>query len=340
MSVSMRKKISFFVVLFGLLCTAAGAQSEAKDYRTFWFCWENDILLHTDREFTNGFKLTWISKNFENPRDNGLFGWMPYVRKSGYRHVFSYSLRQDVFTPDDLNQVDLDENDRPFAGYLNFEVGIHSFNDKRMKSFSLSIGVVGPLSFAEQAQKFVHDKVNNPDPLGWQRQLKNEPTVQVLYESKNKLSLFGRNKGLGFDFISHMGGGLGNVYTYANAGFQVRLGWNLPDDFGQPLLRPGGSSGVAVFDRSSGREVQDQSGLYIFAALDGQFVLRNIFLDGNTFQNSHSVKKDLWVGNYQIGCGIRVNYLYLNVSYAKWSRQFETQKNNHAYVIMSLAYSF
>lgn len=335
----MRRKILFIVVLFGLLCTAVGAQSKERGLRTFWICWENDILLNTDRGFTHGFKLTWISQSFENPRDNILFGWMPFVRKPDYEHVFSYSLRQDVFTPDDLNRVDLDENDRPFAGYLNFEVGIHSFNDKRMTSFSLSMGVVGPLSFAEQAQKFVHDKVNNPDPQGWQRQLKNEPAVQVMYERREKLSLFGRKKGLGFDLIPHAGGGLGNVYTYANAGFQVRLGLNLPDDFGQPLLRPGGSSGVAVFDRDSGGG-QNLVGLYFFAALDGQFVLRNIFLDGNTFRDSHRIKKDLWTGNYQIGCGIKVNYLYLNVAYAKWSRLFKTQENNQAYVIMSLAYSF
>lgn len=336
----MKRKILFIVALIGLLCTVKGAQSEERGMRTFWICWENDILLHTDRDFSHGFKLTWISQNFENPRDNVLFGWMPFVRKPDYEHVFSYSLRQDVFTPDDLNRVDLDTNDRPFAGYLNFEVGIHSFNDKRMTSFSLSIGVVGPLSFAEQAQKFVHDKINNPDPQGWQYQLKNEPALQVMYERREKLAFFGWKKGLGFDLITHAGGGLGNVYTYANAGFQVRLGWNLPNDFGQPLLRPGGSSGVGVFERDSGRGGQEYVGLYLFAALDGQFVLRNIFLDGSTFRDSHRVKKDLWTGNYQIGCGIKVNYLYLNVAYSKWSRIFKTQENNQAYVIMSLAYSF
>ncbi len=336
----MKRKTMFIVVLLGLLCMAEGVHSEERGMKTLWICWENDILLHTDRGFTHGFKLTWISRSFDNPRNNVLFGWMPFVRKPDYEHVFSYSLRQDVFTPDDLNRVDLDTNDRPFSGYLNFEVSLHSFNDKRMTSFSLSMGVVGPLSLAEQAQKFVHDKINNPDPLGWQYQLKNEPAVQFLYESKNKLSLFGRKRGLGFDLITHAGGGLGNVYTYANAGFQVRLGWNLPDDFGQALLRPGGSSGAAVFDRDSDRGGLDLLGLYFFAALDGQFVLRNIFLDGNTFRESHHVKKDLWTGNYQIGCGIKINYLYLNVALAKWSRIFKTQVNNQAYVIMSLAYSF
>lgn len=335
----MKRKISFFVVLFGFLCSIVGAQSKDRGLRTFWISWENDILIQTDRGFTHGLKLTWISKSFDNPRNNVLFGWMPFIHKSGYKHMFSYSLRQDVFTPDDLKRVDLDENDRPYAGYLNFEVGIHSLNDKRMTSFSLSMGMVGPMALAELAQKFVHDKGHSPIPQGWQHQLKNELALQVLYERRGKLSLFGLKKGLGFDLIPHVGGGFGNVYTYANAGFQVRLGWNLPGDFGQPLLRPSGSSGVAVVDRRSGGG-QDLSGLYFFAALDGQFVLRNIFLDGNTFYDSHRVEKDLWTGNFQIGCGIKANHLYLNVAYARWSRLFETQKNYQAYMIMSLSYSF
>ncbi|MCJ7583120.1 MAG: lipid A deacylase LpxR family protein, partial [Candidatus Aminicenantes bacterium] len=144
----------------------------------------------------------------------------------------------------------------------------------------------------------------------------------------------------GFDLISHAGGGVGNVYTYAHAGFQVRLGWNLPGDFGQPTLRPGGSSGVTVFDCESAQGDQEHDGLYIFAALDGQFVPRNIFLDGNTFASSHRVEKDLWTGNIQIGSGIKVHHLTMNVAYAKWSRIFETQINHQAYVIMNLAYSF
>ncbi|MFC2161945.1 lipid A deacylase LpxR family protein, partial [Acidobacteriota bacterium] len=289
---------------------------------------------------SNGLKLTWISKDFEKSRDNVLFGWMPSIRKSGFKHMFSYSLRQDVFTPDDAKRVDLDINDRPFAGYLNFEVGSHSLNEYRMSSFSLSLGVVGPMSLAEQAQKFIHDDEHEPSDQGWARQLKNEPAVQIMYESRNKLTFFGRNKGLGFDLITHIGGGLGNVYTYANAGFQVRLGWNLPRDFGQPLLRPGGSSGVIVFERDSGRGRQAHDGVYIFVALDGQFVPRNIFLDGNTFTDSHNVKKELLTNNIQIGCGIKVENLYLNVAYAKWSRTFKTQKNYQAYLIMSLAFSY
>ena len=336
----MRTKLSFLFILLGLVCTVWGGESNKKGLKTSWICWENDTLIKTDRGFTNGLKLTWLSRDYSNPHDNSLFGWMPAVRKPDYRHFFSYSLRQDVFTPDDLKREDLNEEDRPYAGYLNFEAGIHSLSDTRMFSFSLGLGVIGPLALAELAQKFVHNHSQAPVPQGWQHQLGNEPAVQILFESRDKLSLPGPRKGLGFDLITHWGGGLGNVYIYGNAGFQVRIGWNLPHDFGLPLLRPSGSSGVGFFDRDPERGAQEYDGLYFFAALDGQLVLRNIFLDGNTFRDSHHVQKDLLTSNLQIGCGLKINQLHVNVILVKWTRQFKIQQHYQSNVIINIAYSF
>ena len=337
----MKTKAFFLFVLLVLLSIAIKAQTPIKKNKgTLWFCWENDTYLKTDHGFTNGLKLTWISPPTENPKSNSWLGWMPSVQKPGFDYMFSYSLRQNVFTPDDLIRTDLDENDRPYAGYLTFEAGIHSLGENRAASFSLSLGVVGPLSLAEHAQNFVHNNNNAPMPQGWHNQLSNELAVQVMYENRRRLSLFGAKKGLGFDIIPRMAGGLGNVYTYCSAGFQARLGWNLPHDFGLPHLRPGGASGVGLFDLDPIRAGPGFGGIYLFFALDGQLVLRNIFLDGNTFRDSHSVKKDVMTGNYQAGLGIKINYLNLNVTYVRWSRLYESQTYRQSYLITNLSYSF
>jgi hypothetical protein len=44
----------------------------------------------------------------------------------------------------------------------------------------LTVGVVGPASFAEQTQKRIHEIVNADEPRGWNTQLKNEPGVSSL----------------------------------------------------------------------------------------------------------------------------------------------------------------
>jgi lipid A 3-O-deacylase len=79
---------------------------------------------------------------------------------------------------------------------------------------------------------------------------------------------------LEFDVIPHFGGSLGNVFTYAAAGFTVRLGSDLDQDFG-PRIRP---------SLPGGGYFRAQKGFnwYLFAGLEGRAGLRNIFLDGNT----------------------------------------------------------
>jgi hypothetical protein len=46
---------------------------------------------------------------------------------------------------------------------------------------------------------------------------------------------------------------------------------------------------------------KSEPGLYIIGAVDNRIVLRDIFLDGNTFADSHSVKKELHVADLTAG---------------------------------------
>jgi len=126
---------------------------------------------------------------------------------------------------------------------------------------------------------------------------------------------------------------LGNVYIYAGTGIQMRFGWNLPGDFGIKIIRPGGDSSVSF--RRSGR-----FGVHLFAAVDGKAVLRNIFLDGNTFQDSHSVDKRPFTLDILLGMSLRVgrfNFSYANVF---WTRKFKTETRRQVFASLNLSYSY
>ena len=139
---------------------------------------------------------------------------------------------------------------------------------------------------------------------GWHNQLKDEPVLNIFYGRKWKLVQSGIGSGFGYDLIPHVGGALGNVATLANAGAQVRFGWNLPNDFGTFLIRPGSDSN-APLDKQDPRFFPryHRIGIHLFVAVDGHAVLRNIFLDGNTFRDSHSVDKEPFVANFAVGAG-------------------------------------
>lgn len=337
----MKKKKLILILLVGGLSLVVKTQArEDKGLGTFWVCWENDSLVNTDRGFTNGLKLTWISPFLENSSKKAWLNRMPFLFRPGRRHALSLSLRQDMFTPDDLKRADLNEEDRPYAGYLGFELGIYNLNHNRMSFLGIGLGIVGPLSLAEKTQKFVHTYDSADWPEGWHHQLKNELAAQLVYERKWRMAVFGEKKGLGLKFVPQAGGGLGNVYTYGHAGLQVHLGWNLPDDFGLPFLQPGGDSAGGFFERDPARSGQEYDGIYLFTALDGQVVLRNIFLDGNTFRESHRVEKESLTAYLLVGLGAKVSNFNLSMACVAWTRLFKTQVNRQIYVITSISHSF
>jgi len=117
--------------------------------------------------------------------------------------------------------------------------GFHSRSKIRKDSWEIDIGMVGPASLAEQTQNLVHDIIDNERAQGWNKQLKNEPTIEIIYESKWRWLYSRISRGFGFDVIPHLGGRLGNVSVYANTGFEIRFGWHLPENFGTCPIRPG-----------------------------------------------------------------------------------------------------
>jgi lipid A 3-O-deacylase len=103
--------------------------------------------------------------------------------------------------------------------------------------------------------------------------------------------------GYSWEIIPEAGITAGNVFTFAEAGFLVRWGRGLKADWGPEMIRPG-YSGTSYF---SGDRAGVKFGWNIFFGTQGRVVARNIFLDGNTFQNSRSVVKEVVVADLIIG---------------------------------------
>lgn len=330
----MRLKVIFLFVLLGFLPVLSLAKSEkGKNFGTFSWCLANDIFAITDRRFTSGFQIGWMSKDLKNYRENPWLKWMPFVNKPEFQHAISISLGHSIYTPDQIWRSYLIEEDCPYAGIFYFSFGIHSIGNLRMATLEVSIGILGPHSYAEQIQKFIHSLYNGIRPNGWGHQLKDELALGVIYERRWKLPQLQFNDGSRLEFIPHMGLGLGNVQTYASTGMQIRFGRNLPKDFGAPLIRPGGDCNM-TFRRSGG------SGVYAFFAVDGKAVLRNIFLDGNTFRNSHRVDKKYFTSDILLGVSMRFGRVNISYAYVLWTKRFKTEPKEHIFGVLNLSYSY
>ena len=312
---------------------------------------ENDLFGETDLHYTNGIRVSCISPDLTSYlKDERLPPWVSEVNER--LHFFHrlkdkddprikrnlvISLGQLMFTPSDKEEREIIQDDRPYAGYLYLGFAYHIRDDIQLDTLEFNIGMVGPASLAEHSQDFVHDLRSIDKFNGWDNQLENELGLQFVYEHKHRFKL--TDQWPHQDFITHGGISLGNVATYLNFGGEYRIGWQLPEDFGTAAVRTGGDNS-APGDGDIRHCGQWICGLHGFISFDGRAVARDIFLDGNTFEGSHSVDRKPVVADVAIGFSFLVGGW--KISYAKVfrSKEFEEQENAHEYGSLSFSYSW
>jgi hypothetical protein len=186
----------------------------------------------------------------------------------------------------------------------------------------------------------VHDLRDLPKTRGWSHQLKNEPGLALIYERKwRPLTSYNEN-GIGYDIITHAGGAIGNVFVYAKAGAEARIGWNLPGDFGTSYIRPGGNTNAPTTVNDPRLANTQAYGCYVFAAVTSRLVGRDIFLDGNTFTDSHEVDKEIVVGDLIVGGSVVFRRYKLSYAQVFRSREFEGQRDKPNFGSVSLSITF
>ena len=332
------KLLSVFLVISAVCLILARAQEpgEKKPSGVYGFYLDNDLFAGTDRGYTNGLKFVWVSPGLNGrPADFRLPGWLDFLsrklclaRAPGSRRFVSAFLGQNIFTPNDIERFDLIVWDRPYAGIAYAGLGFHRIGRSSMETVELDIGVIGPLSLAGDIQKIHHKFFGFAPPNGWAHQLKNEPVLGIAYDHKWKPWQGEKLGGFGSDLVLHGGGELSNAITRANTGVEMRIGWNVPNDFGTSRIQPGSDSSSLVEEKDGRLSGQGRFSLQAFFALEGHAVLRDIFLDGNSFRKSHRVDKNPFTADIVLGLAFRSKRFKLSYGFVYQTKQFKTQTRN------------
>lgn len=347
-----------FVIILCLVTPHVGATNTIpeNDSWTFSLQFENDLFGDTDQNYTNGIKLSLVSPDLTQFKDSKKFNpwvswWvdhLPFVKhtlndssETILQRNIAISVGQKIFTPQDIQTTSLIPNDRPYGGWLYFGTGFHTKTSKRLDTLELQLGIVGPYSLAEDTQNFVHKVRDILTAKGWDNQLENEPAFAVIYEQKRRFRPDNFHTRWGYDLIGHAGGAVGTVYTYGNLGAEARIGWNIPADFGTSLIRPGGDTNAPI-NSSDTRLSSNQNdfSVHAFAAITGRVVLRDIFLDGNTFSSSHDVEKKYLVGDLIVGTSVILNGVKLSYAQVFRTREFVGQADSHNFGSISFSFTF
>ena len=228
---------------------------------------------YTDQNYTNGLRVEWGSNDDDLPR---CLRWAdPFYFKNAERD-WGLALAQNMYTPDNIGATDIQESDRPFAGWFYGGIYLNSVNDTRDEQMilELDVGLLGD-GFASDVQIWWHDLVGATTPCGWDNHIANDLGVQ--------LSLFGQKRLLGTRFqhgLIDLWGftkvELGNVFTRPTAGGTLRLG----RFYG---LGPRPAMAVALTRQAT------RWALYGFLRVEGKYVLHNGTLRGGKLLSGESV---------------------------------------------------
>jgi hypothetical protein len=311
---------------------------------TFSIQIENDKINNTDRHYSNGFRMGWVSD-----RDSGGPDWLrdtleflyPFAQMKGSR--IGFTLGHTVFTPNDTFTRTLIRDDRPYAGWMFVGASLHgealdqpTFISNApmdtMDTVELTLGIVGPHAYGEEIQNNFHDLIGVDRSYGWDNQLKDEPTINLMLERRwrpTPLTLWG----IEADAVPSVGGSVGNVFIYGAAGTMLRVGQRLDVDYGPAHIQPS-LSGPEMMSKHSGLS------WYLFAGTQGRAIARNMFLDGNTFRDSHSVDSKFLVADFQAGLAIAYGPARLSFAQIWRTKEFDGQDGHDEFGAINLSWHF
>ena len=304
--------------------TGVGSDSDLGGH-TLKFWEENDSMSGTDDNYSQGAQVAYLGPEFHAGEMPGWLGWfgegLPALGYTVERARGTFAAGQLIFTPLNIRATALQVGDHPYAGWMYGAPSLErrgrtSGGTEVLEQVRVTLGWVGPGALGGEAQNFIHRNFQINQAEGWEHQLKNEPTGDFTYARAWRLLLAGDREGGAVDFIPHMGLVGGTPLTQAGAGGMLRIGVNLPDDFGQPTIQ-------SLLPISGG--APQSFGVYLFAAVEGRAVARDTLVDGNLWRSSYHVESEPLNLETRVGFAITWSQVDLGFTYARQSPEYKGQ---------------
>jgi lipid A 3-O-deacylase len=307
-------------------------------YLTFYF--ENDLFAGSDRDYTNGGRISWISgdrklgeigsiqrglRPFTGDEDSILASqWITgFEDPSKVVYNYGFSLTQLMYTPQDALSITQPENQRRYAGWTAIGFSLHTKDENVLNSLECLVGVTGESSYAQETQNFIHDIRDIQKFQGWENQIPTEVTVDLSLIQKRRFEITNHDRIFGIDGIGEWGGRLGTFRTGAHVGGVIRMGLHLPSNFSDTRLSET-SYTHEYFSYAHG--IESSWSLYTFLGTRLSLVGYDATLDGPLFH-------DFKTGNtrepfvYEVYGGLGFRYKAVEFTYAQtWrSKEYKEQ---------------
>lgn len=334
-------KKAIALMLLGFWAMSGATQASAGSGGALTFTVENDVFTASDNNYTNGVGVVWVSGAVDADDDGFVGRWtrfwsfLPYVADDGYTTYASWSLAQEMNTPDEIRDPNPSADDQPYSGILYVDSTLYARNRDWTHAWQLKLGVVGPASQADNVQRDFHRLIGADKPQGWDTQLPNEPVVNLTYTVAH-LAAAGRAGGSAeWRVVPVATAGIGNYFTGVGVGVYGEVGWNLVDALGVTALRSGlnaaSTVGVGPLDRWS---------VSFFGGAGAYGVAHYLPLDGTLFRDSRSVGSKPVIGMGSFGLCLRRDKFALSYARTLFTETFETQRQGTDFGTVSVSWIF
>lgn len=273
MNTQLYKNLKSVLVTSLVLCCVTGPNLAQAEADWFTVTMDNDAFSGNDNGYTNGLYVSWFDTADDNKPEPGFLArammWsMPGSATA--RDVSIKTIGQTMITPDDIEEDPpiLPPDDLPYGGLLFYSDSYAKIYETHADRISVTIGVVGENSFAEETQEFVHDVISSDEPCCWDSQIDDEVVFQV---SRARFWRSWASDGGGADLLLGADVALGTISSSVGASFMVRYGTQLDRSFATALLTNGRTA----------NPVATQEGWYLFAGARAGYLANQIFLDGS-----------------------------------------------------------
>lgn len=299
---------------------------------------DNDAIVGEDDGYTGGLAYNWGYTGFSDFDAKTLPAWIQHLTKNLYistlpdrQRAVAYTINAKIYTPEDTDSRDLVEDDRPYAGLLLWGGDLYAFNGRVADRLGLKLGVVGPASGGEHFQDLSHDIFGSDKANGWDHQLENEPVIRLEAERMWRLKE-GRLGNTEFDTIGMAQAGIGNLRSDAGLGAAFRIGRHLSDTWATASPDPAKTAHALP-----GRQ---RISWQVFLTVYGSYIANDITIDGNTFEDSHSVSLEHGQAIGALGFAFAYDNWAMLFAYQVGTDQFKEQDYDTKFGTLSMAYRF
>jgi lipid A 3-O-deacylase len=308
------------LLVVGSMMALSPAKAEpAADPSSIWTLQDENSSITSakinDKYYVNGLKLGWTSPTDDVP--DFLAGIGRSVWGVGQQRL-SIDVTQSIYTPINTLASVPDPHDRPYAGVLTVGATLTHDTDSERSVIGMQAGLVGPDALARQVQNGFHSVIGDGNTNGWHFQIHDEPVVEFLGQHIWRLPIakFGN---IETDAVPQIEAGVGNLRVYGLTGSVFRFGQGLDSDFGASRVRPGLTGSDAYVPTRP-------FGWYVFAGFDGQAVVHDVTIDGNSFRNSASADRMPFVGEFEAGFAILVSGMRIS-----YTQVFQSEEIRHQF---------